>query len=244
MWGKCTPPSTHNLLWSKHGLGQTALKVYAALCELGLPSSVRAIVSQSGSDRRTVNKYLDELYEVGLAVRVEGGRYVRWTVNMLPDWDNAIRLCGAEEHREEMRAKHAEERAEYKRRGRELLDKALESNEFAYESGDLRAYRLSPEGIAAAKERGAAWVHAEIPERYREYAPVEPEGVISYPVLVSAGIEAVDPFTFIPLHKQAEIAEEYRARGISVQKSPKAEAVDSHRAEGKPLPGFMGEPDF
>lgn len=96
-----------HLLWTAHGVGQTAYRVYSSLSHVSC--SVADLIKATGLVRNTVTKHLGVLVDLGLVVEIEGKRK-RYCLNMMPDIDHAIATTGAVEKQQAKQERYAQDR--------------------------------------------------------------------------------------------------------------------------------------
>lgn len=103
------------LVFSRHGLGQTAHEIYTALLDLGEPASISATARAAGCDRKTARTYLHRMIEHGLIVQRLDFTTPRYEAAVDPDLDAIANLLQVDESREAMEDLHDTERELYAR---------------------------------------------------------------------------------------------------------------------------------
>lgn len=176
------PVEEQGLFWTRFGVGPTARSVYVALGDE--PTTITAVAESAGVSHITAKRYLELLFEQGLAGKDTSSRFPRWfRTGKVPD------SAECEVAREERAAKYEQERRFYQEEQARFLEEALANTEFLYPGhldlaftpeqieGKLYwqlEYRLSEEGRKQAREQGWVWRHCDIPEKFREYRKENP----------------------------------------------------------------------
>lgn len=187
--------SDHFELWSAHGVGQTAYRIYSCLGVV--PATVADLIRATGAARNTVTKHLSTLVDLGLAVEIPGKRK-RYCINLLPDLDHALAMTGAAEKLRAKQDRHTQDRrvrAAYLEdhpeqagrsfdppvRSRWLIESVLTTNPWTTEifDADQRRFRFNHAGLEYL--RSLDWDDQltinlqNPPEEFKEYRDDPPE---------------------------------------------------------------------
>gem|GEM_PF-7076725 len=103
----------HNSVFSRHGLGPTAGRVYGALATMTEPASAAEVARAAGVDPATARKHLPRLVEHGLAVEIIRGRRKVYEAVDDPDFDVAALLAGVEQSQDDYQTRVEVERELY-----------------------------------------------------------------------------------------------------------------------------------
>lgn len=176
------PVEEQGLFWTRFGIGPTAQSVYDALDDE--PATITAVAESAEVSHITAKRYLELLFEQGLAGKDTSSRFPRWfRTGEVPD---STECEAAQRERAE---KYEHERRFYQEEQARFLEEALANTEFLHPGyldlaftpeqieGKLYwqlEYRLSEKGRKQAREQGWAWRHWEIPEEFREYRKENP----------------------------------------------------------------------
>lgn len=176
------PVEEQGLFWTRFGAGPTAQAVYEALDSE--PATITAVAESAGVSHITAKRYIELLFEQGLAGKDTSSRFPRWfRTEKVPD------SAECEVAREERAEKYEEERRFYQEEQAQFLEGALANTEFlspgyldlAFTPEQIEGklywqleYRLSEKGRKQAREQGWVWRHWEIPEKFREYRKENP----------------------------------------------------------------------
>lgn len=170
------------IFWTRFGAGPTAQAVYEALDSE--PATITAVAESAGVSHATAKRYIELLFEQGLAGKDTSSRFPRWfRTEKVPD------SAECETAQRERAEKYEEERRFYREEQAQFLEEALANTDFLHPGhldlaftpeqieGKLYwqlEYRLSEKGRKQAREQGWVWRHSDIPEEFREYRKENP----------------------------------------------------------------------
>lgn len=170
------------IFWTRFGAGPTAQAVYEALDSE--PATITAVAESAGVSHATAKRYIELLFEQGLAGKDTSSRFPRWfRTEKVPD------SAECETAQRERAEKYEEERRFYREEQAQFLEEALANTDFLHPGhldlaftpeqieGKLYwqlEYRLSEKGRKQAREQGWVWRHCDIPEEFREYRKENP----------------------------------------------------------------------
>jgi len=114
-----------NSLFSGHGLGPTAGRLWNALLSLNRVSSAAEVARAAGVDPKTARVHLPRMAEVGLVDTIRKGKRTFYAPATEPDLEVACFLAGVDDSREQQQARFDAERELY---ARVLATRAPEDN--------------------------------------------------------------------------------------------------------------------
>lgn len=166
--------SVHHLLWSKHGLGGTARRLYGALG--AKPATKAGLSKASGLHRQTVERHLSRLVEVGLVAKLEASGYPRYALNLCPDIEHVLLEIGAQESLELQRIEHERQRNEFEELRGATLRRYLEAGMFPAPlngtTEQRRDFKLTKAGLDYLRSERPNWYRSDkVPEKFRDYVP-------------------------------------------------------------------------
>lgn len=104
-----------NSLFSGHGLGPTAGRLWDALLSLDHPASAAEAARTAGVDPKTARVHLPRMADVGLVETVTRGKRTLYAPAPDPDFETACFLAGVDDSREQQQARIDTERELYAR---------------------------------------------------------------------------------------------------------------------------------
>lgn len=164
----------HLELWSKHGLGSTAQRLYGDLTVF--PRLASDIHNTSELSRPTATKHLATLVEHNLVVETTTGKRRRYAVNLLPDVDSILESTGARELQQQQKQLHNKQRQQFEQVRNTVLDTYRKAGVFPADPWPPAGhpsvpFKLTREGEAYLEQHRPNWRATDVPLEFRVYPP-------------------------------------------------------------------------